>query len=52
MGMLTQYGGNRYNGGYGDVLEIDSNLFLAVYYISDADETPWIEGRLFSFNVS
>jgi hypothetical protein len=50
IGTLTTYSGSRYNGGYGDLVEITPNRFLAAYYLSDADESPWIEGCVFSID--
>lgn len=48
LGRLCEYTGNLYDGGYGDLLQLKQNLFLAVYYRCDKDASPWIEGVLFS----
>ncbi len=47
-GRLATYQGSIYDGGYGDVINIWDNQYLAVYYLCDTDGTPWIEGCLFS----
>lgn len=45
---LAEYQGNIYDGGYGDLIELADNTFLAAYYLSKGDGCPWIEGILFS----
>jgi hypothetical protein len=48
IGQLTSYKGSIYDGGYGDLVQLDANRFLAVYYLCDEDNSPWIEGCIFS----
>lgn len=47
-GRLTTYSGSIYDGGYGDLVQLEANHFLAVYYLCDEDNSPWIEGCIFS----
>lgn len=47
-GRLTSYSGNIYDGGYGDLVQLEANRYLAVYYLCDEDNSPWIEGCTFS----
>ena len=42
---ICNYTGNLYNGGYADFVELDDNRLFVVYYISDKDNEPWIEGK-------
>ncbi len=48
LGSLAAYLGSIYDGGYGDVLNIADDRYLAVYYLGDSDRSPWIEGCVFS----
>ncbi len=48
IGRLASYQGNIYDGGYGDLIAMRKNQFLAVYYLCDKERSPWIEGCLFS----
>jgi hypothetical protein len=48
IGLLASYEGSIYDGGYGDVIQLEVNRFLAVYYLCDQDASPWIEGSIFS----
>ncbi len=50
IGTLNSYSGSLYDGGYGDIVELDKNRFLAVYYLCDNDNSPWIEGSIFSYS--
>jgi len=45
---LNVYAGGLYNGGYGDIVALPNDKFLATYYVSDADASPWIEGVIFT----
>lgn len=45
---LASYSGSIYDGGYGDLICLGDNRFLAVYYLCDEDCSPWIEGTIFS----
>ena len=47
-GRLTSYRGSIYDGGYGDLVQLEENCYLAVYYLCDEDNSPWIEGCTFS----
>ncbi len=47
-GSIASYTGSIYDGGYGDIMELEKNKFLAVYYTCDEDASPWIEGVVFS----
>ena len=47
-GRLTSYSGSIYDGGYGDLIQLEANRFMAVYYLGDGDNAPWIEGCVFS----
>ena len=47
-GRLISYGGSIYDGGYGDLVQLEKNRYLAVYYLCDEDNSPWIEGCTFS----
>ena len=49
-GRLAAYSGGIYDGGYGDLVQLDANRFLAVYYLCDEDNSPWIEGCIFSID--
>ena len=49
-GRLTSFRGSIYDGGYGDLVQLDANRFLAVYYLCDEDNSPWIEGCMFSID--
>ncbi len=51
LGCLASYHGDIYDGGYGDLVAINENDFLAVYYLCDEDASPWIEGAIFSVAV-
>ncbi len=42
------YTGSVYDGGYGDLVQLNDNRYLAVYYLCDADASPWIEGCVFT----
>lgn len=48
IGRLVSYKGSVYDGGYGDLMQLDAKRFLAVYYLCDKDNSPWIEGCIFS----
>lgn len=48
IGRLVSYSGGIYDGGYGDLVQLDQKRILAVYYICDEDASPWIEGCVFS----
>ena len=48
IGSLASYQGSIYDGGHGDVIQLEGNRFLAVYYLCDYDASPWIEGTIFS----
>jgi hypothetical protein len=48
VGRLASYIGSIYDGGYGDLVQLDINRYLAVYYLCDGDNSPWIEGCIFS----
>ena len=50
IGQLVSYKGSVFDGGYGDLVQLDANRFLAVYYLCDEDNSPWIEGCIFSIN--
>ncbi len=41
-----EYEGALYNGGYGDLVDLGENRLLAIYYVADADNSPWIEGAI------
>jgi hypothetical protein len=41
---LQEYSGGIYNGGYGDIIALDNNVYIIVYYLSANDQSPWIEG--------
>ncbi len=43
---ICRYTGNLYNGGYADFVEIGGGKLFVVYYISDEDNEPWIEGTI------
>lgn len=43
---ICSYTGNLYNGGYADFAEIDNGSLFVVYYTSDEDNEPWIEGQI------
>jgi hypothetical protein len=45
---LASYSGSIYDGGYGDLVQLDANRYLAVYYLCDQDASPWIEGCVFT----
>ena len=45
---LASYTGSIYDGGYGDLVQIEDNRYLSVYYLCDEDASPWIEGCIFS----
>jgi hypothetical protein len=47
-GRLSSYGGSIYDGGYGDLVQLEATRYLAVYYLCDEDAAPWIEGCVFS----
>jgi hypothetical protein len=47
-GRLASYCGSIYDGGYGDLVHLETNRYLAVYYICDGDASPWIEGSTFT----
>lgn len=47
-GCLTSYRGSIYDGGYGDLVQLEATCYLAVYYLCDEDAAPWIEGCVFS----
>ncbi len=47
LGRLAEYPGSIYDGGYGDLVHLDGERFLAVYYLCDHDGAPWIEGCVF-----
>jgi hypothetical protein len=47
-GRLTSYRGSIYDGGYGDMVQLEATRYLAVYYLCDEDAAPWIEGCIFS----
>ncbi|UCF92615.1 MAG: exo-alpha-sialidase [Desulfobacterales bacterium] len=47
LGSLAVYAGSIYDGGYGDLIQLEGNRFLAVYYLCDQDASPWIQGTLF-----
>ena len=46
LGVVQRYSGNAYNGGYGDLAYLGEGRLLAVYYLSDEDESPWIDVAL------
>jgi len=46
LGVVRSYSGNRYNGGYGDVVSLGANRIFVLYYLSDEDESPWVEGAV------
>jgi len=48
IGSLASYKGSIYDGGYGDLIQLEGNRFLAVYYLCDQDASPWIEGAIFT----
>lgn len=48
IGRLASYKGSIYDGGYGDLVQLDANRYLAVYYLCDEGNSPWIEGCVFS----
>lgn len=48
IGRLCSYTGSIYDGGYGDLVELDDGEYLAVYYTCDDDASPWIEGVVFT----
>lgn len=48
IGSLASYEGSIYDGGYGDLIQLGGNRFLAVYYLCDRDASPWIEGSIFT----
>ena len=48
IGRLASYTGSIYDGGYGDLAQLEANRYLAVYYLCDTDNSPWIEGCVFS----
>lgn len=48
MARLAAYTGSIYDGGYGDVVQLNDTRYMAVYYLCDADASPWIEGCIFS----
>lgn len=48
VGRLASYSGSIYDGGYGDLVQLGANRYLAVYYLCDEDASPWIEGCIFS----
>lgn len=50
-GRLASYSGSIYDGGYGDLIQLEENLYLAVYYLCDKDKSPWIQGALFQINA-
>jgi hypothetical protein len=50
IGRLNSYRGSIYDGGYGDLVHLDMDRYLAVYYLCDQDASPWIEGCVFSIN--
>jgi hypothetical protein len=50
VGRLNSYRGSIYDGGYGDLVQLDMDRYLAVYYLCDQDASPWIEGIVFSIN--
>jgi hypothetical protein len=47
---LAAYSGSIYDGGYGDLVQLEGNRYLAVYYLGDRDASPWIEGAIFSIH--
>ena len=47
-GRIVTYTGSIYDGGYGDLVQVEKNRYLAVYYLCDEDASPWIEGCIFS----
>lgn len=47
-GALATYDGSIYDGGYADILELQANRFLAVYYLGNEAASPGIEGCVFS----
>ncbi|WP_372679946.1 sialidase family protein [Desulfosarcina sp.] len=48
VGLLSSYTGSIYDGGYGDLVQLEANRYLAVYYLCDEDAAPWVEGCVFS----
>jgi len=48
IGRLGAYTGSIYDGGYGDLVHLEDNRYLAVYYLCGQDASPWIEGCIFS----
>ncbi len=48
IGSLAFYEGSIYDGGYGDLIQLEASRFLAVYYLCDQDASPWIEGAIFT----
>jgi hypothetical protein len=48
IGRLAAYTGSIYDGGYGDLVHLADDRYLAVYYLCDEDGSPWIEGSIFS----
>ena len=49
---FSNYEGSIYDGGYSDIVSLGNNRFLAVYYICDADASPWIEGTVFYLDTN
>jgi hypothetical protein len=47
---LASYKGSIYDGGYGDLVQLEKNRYLAVYYLCDQDASPWIDGCIFSID--
>jgi hypothetical protein len=47
---LASYKGSIYDGGYGDLVQLEENRYLAVYYLCDQDASPWIDGCIFSID--
>jgi len=48
---LNVYAGGIYNGGYGDLIHLQNDRYLAVYYVSDTEGSPWIEGVIFTLSI-
>ncbi len=45
---LSEYGGSRYHGGYGDVAPLGDNRWLGICYAPGPTKYPGIEGRVFA----
>jgi hypothetical protein len=48
IGRLNEYRGGLYDGGYGDLVQLDTDRYLGVYYLCDGEASPWIEGCIFT----